>query len=293
MKNILFFIGLITLLYSCSDNKNTSDAYGNFEATEYTISAETPGKLLVFNAGEGQTLDSGVTVGVIDTVQLHLNRLQLEAQRSAIRSKFSNIVAQIDVLNEQKKVAMVDKDRIEKMFQAKAATQKQLDDVNGRIAVIEKQMLPIESQNSGIVSDVKSIDAQIARIDDQVRRSIIINPVRGTVLNKYAEQYELVAQGKPLYKIADLDNMILRVYVSGEQLPNVRLGGNVRVLVDKNASENRQLTGTISWVSPKAEFTPKIIQTKDERVNMVYAVKVAVKNDGTLKIGMPGEIRFK
>ena len=291
MKKILLII-LLLILFSCSNNGKKSDAYGNFETTEIIVSAEATGKLLWFSLDEGIILKSGVVAGVVDTMQLYLKKLQLDASRQAINTKFASVISQVKVLNQQKENASKDKDRIINMFKSKAATQKQVDDINGAISVIDKQISQIETQNPSITNEVKSLNAEIAQLEDLIKKSIIANPIDGTVLNKYAETGEVVIQGKPLYKIADLKTMILRVYVSGSQLSAIKIGQKVKVLIDKNEKEFTTLDGSISWISSQSEFTPKIIQTKDERVNMVYAVKVLVKNDGTLKIGMPGEVKF-
>lgn len=287
-----FWILGITLLAGCSGNNHKSDAYGNFEATEIIVSAEASGKLLAFNVEDGLTLEAGANVGYIDTVQLSLKRAQLLATRQSVSAKIANILAQIDVLKEQRRVAETDKKRLEKLFGENAATQKQLDDVNGQISVIDRQIVSIETQNAAVLSDVKSLDAQIAQINDHIHKSVIVNPLRGTVLTKYAEPSEVIAYGKPLYKIADLQTMFLRVYISGDQLPHAAIGQKVHVLIDETKKDNQSLEGEISWISSKAEFTPKIIQTKEERVNMVYAVKIKIQNDGRLKIGMPGEVNF-
>lgn len=286
-------IALVTVwLAACSGNDGRSDAYGNFEATEYVVSAQASGSLLAFEAEEGATLDAGVPVGIVDTIQPALKREQLRAMRQAAGARIPNIIAQIDVLKEQKNVALVEKARLERLFKENAATQKQLDDVNGQIGVIDKQIVSIETQNASILGEIRSLDAQIEQLDDQMAKCRIVNPVRGTVLATYVEPTEVVSYGKPLYQIADLSTMFLRAYVSGAQLPHLRIGQKVDVLVDESRSENRALKGEVSWISDKAEFTPKIIQTKEERVNLVYAIKVRVANDGSLKIGMPGEVRF-
>jgi HlyD family secretion protein len=215
------------------------------------------------------------------------------AEKKAASNKTDNITSQIKVIEEQIKTAQVDKARLEKLFKDGAATQQQLDDINGMLAVYEKQISSIKTQNEPILNELNSYDKQIAQVSDQIKRSYIINPVNGTVLTKYSEANEIVTIGKALYKIADLDYIYLRVYVSGSQLPSLKLEQKIKVLVDKNEKENKEYEGTISWISANAEFTPKIIQTKEERVNLVYAVKVKVKNDGTLKIGMPGEVKFE
>lgn len=292
MKKWVIILLLITAV-SCSRNGDRSDAYGNFESTEILVSSEASGKLLRFDVEEGWTLEPNTVVGYVDTTQLALKREQLLASQQSIRAKSGNILAQIDVVQEQKKVALIEKERLEGLFKASAATQKQLDDINGQLSVLDKQMVSIESQNASVLSDIRSLESQIRQINDQIQKSIIINPVKGTVLTKLAEPYEVIVFGKPLYKIADLSTMFLRVYVSGDQLPKVKIGDKVNVLIDQSKTENQKLEGEISWISSKAEFTPKIIQTKQERVNMVYAVKVRVANDGSLKIGMPGEINFR
>ncbi len=277
-------------LTACGNNGKRSDAYGNFEAEEIIISPELSGKLVQFTVEEGSAIKAGTEIGLIDTMQLYLQKRQLLAQKNAIRTKYSNLAAQIDVLKDQIATAEKDRSRIEKMIEGKAATEKQLDDINGRISTFEKQVAQVGAQNPSIAGELNTIDAQIDQIDDKLKRSVLVNPIDGTVLAKYADRYELAVQGKPLYKIANLETLTLKAYFSGSQLPKLKIGSQVKVLIDRDSEANRELTGTVTWISPKAEFTPKIIQTKEERVNMVYAVKVAVKNDGSLKIGMPGEV---
>jgi HlyD family secretion protein len=290
---LYLLLSMIILVSSCGKNENRSDAYGNFEAVETIVSAEATGKLIDFNIEEGQLIEKDVTVGNIDADQLSLRKQQLEAQKNTIKTKFKNVFSQISVYQEQKKVNQTEKNRIERLLKDDAATTKQLDDVNGNLNVLDKQIASIESQNSTTMQEMKGIDAQIEQIQDQINKSAVINPVKGTVLMKLAEQSEIVNYGKPLYKIADISVMELRVYVSGEQLPGIKLGQMVRVLIDSGKGGYREMEGSISWISSKSEFTPKIIQTKEERVNLVYAVKVRVANDGSLKIGMPGEVIFK
>ena len=281
------------LLIGCVGNGDTSDAYGNFEATETLIASEAGGKLLSFTVDEGETLEVGMFVALVDTVQLALKRDQLRASRQAVRSRISSVIAQIEVLQEQKRVAQIEKDRIEKLLDAQAATQKQLDDVDGQLRVLDRQIQSIRTQNATILGEIEVFDAQIAQLDDQVGRSKVVNPVAGTVLVTYAEPYEMTAPGSPLYKIADLATMYLRAYISGAQLPHVRIGQTVSVLIDEDETTNRTLSGEITWIASQAEFTPKLIQTKEERVNLVYAFKVRVANpEGRLKIGMPGEVMF-
>lgn len=284
---------VVTLVSACSSDEKTSDAYGNFEATEITVSAGASGELLLFTAQEGENLNAGAVVGLIDTVQTSLKHEQLLAQRAAIASKAQNVLAQIAVLQEQKRVALREQERVERLLKDNAATQKQYDDIVGSIAVLNKQILSIETQNSSVVNEVRSVDAQLAQLDDQIHKSSIVNPVTGTVLTTFTDEHEIVAYGRPLYSIANLDELMLRAYISGDQLPQVKIGDTVTVLFDKDKKNNQSLNGRVSWISSKAEFTPRIIQTKEERVNMVYAVKIRVKNDGRLKIGMPGEVQFR
>jgi HlyD family secretion protein len=294
-KTIAFILIALSagIISGCSKNDKRSDAFGNFEAVETIVSSESSGKLVEFNVEEGRTLDANYVAGYIDTVQLTLKKKQLEATKNLTRTKFKNVSSQVAVYQEQKRVALKEKDRIERLLKDNAATGKQLDDIVGNIDVINKQMAAVETQNNTTNEELKNYDVQIKQIEDQLSKSTIINPVTGTVIIKYVEQNEVVNYGKPLYKIADLSVMELRVYVSGSQLPEIKIGQIVKVLIDNGKDDFRTLEGEISWISSKAEFTPKIIQTKEERVNLVYAVKVRVKNDGSLKIGMPGEVVFK
>ena len=288
LETIISTFILITLI-SCNGNGEKADGYGNFEATETTISSEANGKLLSLDAEEGDMLEKDVLVGIIDTVQLSLKRDQLLAARNTVFSKSRNVLSQREVLIEQLKVAENDQKRIKNLIKDNAATPKQLDDINGHIDILKQQMKSVDTQNAPIVNEVKSIEIQIQQIEDQIEKSIIKNPVKGTVLVKYAEPNEITAFGKPLYKIADLDEMTLRVYISETQLASIIVGQEVTVKIDSN-EQMKSYKGTVTWVSETAEFTPKIIQTKEERVNLVYAVKVLVKNDGSLKIGMPAEM---
>jgi HlyD family secretion protein len=293
MKNkyLIFALAVLTAT-ACNNSNDKSDAYGNFEATEVIISAQANGKLVEFNIEEGQNLKPGNCYGFIDTIDLALKRQQLTAQAAAVSSKISNITAQIEVLKQQKQNLEVDRDRISKMLKDGAATKKQMDDINGGIDVINKQINAIQTQNAAVLNEISGIEKQKEQIESAIKKSYITDECGGTVLIKYAEKGEVTAFGKPLYKVANLNDMVLKVYVSGDQLPKVKIGAKCKVMVDKNEKENKTYEGTISWVSDNAEFTPKIIQTKKERVNLVYAVKVLVKNDGSLKIGMPGEVVF-
>lgn len=291
-------IGLIVIVSlgfsvsSCNRDNNEADAYGNFEAIETIISAESNGKLLYFGIDEGQSLTADSTIGMIDTMQLHYQKEQILSKKDVIQSKFANIIAQVNVVEEQITTLEKEKARVENLLKSGAATQKQLDDINGQINILNKQMLTIKTQNASIFAELESVESSIALIDDQISRAVIINPVKGIVLEKYVQQFEIVNAGKPLYKLADLSEIILRAYVSGDQLDDFKIGQKVNVYIDADKDSNHEYEGEIVWVSSEAEFTPKIIQTKKERVNLVYAVKIKVKNDGKIKIGMPGEVRI-
>lgn len=288
-KYLIFIIIIIT---ACSSNNNKSDAYGNFEVTEIIVSSEANGKILSFKIEEGELLKADETVGLIDTVKLNLQKQQLIDTQKAIASKLEIISAQIEVQKQQKANLMIDKNRLAKLFKDGAATQQQLDKINGSLDLIEKQILSIKTQKAGIFDEIQAIGKQIDQVEESLKNCYIKNPVSGTVLSKFVEQGEITVFGKPLYKIADLTELKLKVYVSGAQLPNINIGQKVEVLIDKNEKSDRKLEGEVCWISTSAEFTPKTIQTKKERVNLVYAVKVRVKNDGSLKIGMPGEINL-
>ena len=291
MKKIITFIILASLV-SCNKNSEKADGFGNFEATEVTISAEANGKIDYLNLEEGAILEPKNQVGLIDTTQLHFNKQQLIASISTVYSKSANVLSQIKVLQEQLKTAQIEKKRIENMFAENAATKRQVDEIGGKVNVIQEQIKSVETQNAPIINEIKSIEVQIEKINDQILKSKIINPIKGTVLAKYAEPNEVTAFGKPIYKIADISEMTLRVYISETQLSQIKVGQNVIVKID-SGDQMKSYPGTISWISSSAEFTPKVIQTKEERVNLVYAVKVKVKNDGALKIGMPAEMWVK
>ena len=283
---------MLASLISCNKNNDKADGYGNFEATEVTISAESNGKIEYLKLEEGDILEPKTQVGLIDTTQLYFNKQQLIASKSTVYSKSANVLSQIKVLQEQLKTAQIEKKRIQNMFAENAATKRQVDEIDGKVSVIQEQIKSVETQNAPIVKEVKSIDVQIEKINDQIQKSKIINPIKGTVLAKYAEPNEVTAFGKPIYKIADISEMTLRVYVSETQLSQIKVGQNVTVKIDAE-KEMKSYQGTISWIASSAEFTPKVVQTKEERVNLVYAVKVKVKNDGSLKIGMPAEMWIK
>jgi HlyD family secretion protein len=285
-------LALVFLTSACKQNANESDAYGNFEATEYMISAENSGKILNLNIEEGDVFTQAKQVGIIDTTQLFLQREQLKAQKSAVASGIKNILSRIAVYQQQISILKKDKERIDQMFADEAATSKQVDDVNGGIQIAEKQIQSVKTENAKVFAELESLNRKIDAFNDLIQKSKIIVPQAATVLEKYREPYEMVNTGTPLFKLADLRSLDLRVYISGDQISSIKIGQTVDVLIDKNEEENHSLKGKVIWVSSQSEFTPKIIQTKKERVKLVYAVKVKVANDGRLKIGMPGEIRF-
>lgn len=289
MKKISIPIVALLTLLSCNSSDEKADGYGNFEATEVTVSSESNGKIVSLNVEEGQELEAQKQVGLIDTLQMHFTKQELFAAKNTITSKSASVLSQKSVLDEQLKTARLEQQRIVNMFAENAATQRQVDEINGRVSVILQQIKGVGTQNAPIINDLKSIDVQIEKINDQIKKSNITNPIHGVVLNKYAEPGEVTAFGKPLYKIADVSEMTLRVFVSETQLSQIKMGQEVSVKIDA-AAEMKTSKGTISWIAAQAEFTPKIIQTKEERVNLVYAVKVKVKNDGGLKIGMPAEM---
>ena len=289
MKKISLLIIAIFGLISCNDSSDKADGYGNFEATEITVSSESNGKIVFLNVEEGQQLEAQKQVGLIDTLQLYFTKQELFAAKNTVTSKSGNVLSQKSVLAAKLQTARLEQKRIESMFAENAATKRQVDEINGRVNVILEQMKSVVTQNNPILNDLKSIDVQIEKINDQIKKSKITNPINGVVLNKYAEPGEVTGFGKPLYKIADISEMTLRVFVSETQLTQVKIGQEVSVKI-YDAKEMKTYKGTISWIAAQAEFTPKIIQTKEERVNLVYAIKVKVKNDGSLKIGMPAEM---
>lgn len=307
----LFITGLFFSLLSCNGNDASYDATGTFEADEVIVSSELAGKILRFDVEEGMQLSKDSAVGQIDATSIALQKEQVEANIVALGEKTADVTPQIQLLENQLAVQQSqlanlqhEKTRTENLLKQDAATGKQLDDINAQIDVAEKQLSVtrqqisvqrsnIATQNRGIMSEGKPLEKKVAQLQDQLQRASIVNPINGTVTTKYAEMGEVTAAGKALYKIADLSTITLRAYITGTQLSTVKLGQQVTVLADDGAKKYKTFPGTITWISDKAEFTPKTIQTKDERANLVYAIKVKVKNDGYLKIGMYGEVQFK
>lgn len=312
MKNKLTIAGaaFVLLLTACNGNGNQSDASGVFESDEVIVSAEQAGKILSFNVNEGDVLEKGKNVGQIDVSNLQFQKAQIETTIQNLVNKTSNPEPQLQLVKEQLAVQQTnlkylqqERDRIGRLLKADAATQKQYDDMQAKVDELMKQMAVTEqqiklynsnyaTQNKSILSERNPLQKSVAQVDNQISKGQIINPINGTVLNKFAMEGEMAGAGKALYKIANLDTLTLRVYITGSQLSSVKLGQEVKVLVDKDSKSYKPYSGRISWISNKSEFTPKTIQTKDERANLVYAMKVRVPNDGYLKIGMYGEIKF-
>jgi len=292
LYRVLPLLAGLLILATCRD-KDQPDAYGNFETTEVVVSAETNGQLLWFNADEGQSLVSGQIVGVVDTTQLALQHRQLIAQRGAATAHVTEVGQQLDALRVQHEIAGRNYERVQRLVAAQAATAQQLDQAERDYKVLGEQIQGAEAQQRSAAEEVKSADARLAQIGQQLAKSRITSPVAGTVLARYTDRGEFVQPGQPLYKIANLDSMILRAYVNETQLARVKLGGPASVSIDSGGKARRSLAGTVSWVSPQAEFTPTPIQTRDERKDLVYAVKIRVPNPGGIvKIGMPADVRF-
>ena len=292
MKTLVIIGMSLMLLAGCGKNDDTSDAYGNFEAREIMVSSENQGKLVQLELEEGAILEKGKIVGWIDTASLAVRRRQLIAKKEATASRLDNIDAQIEVQQEQLQTLKTEKNRIQRLLEKDAATEQQYDNIKGKLDVAEKQLKSIRTQKKSVYRELDVIDAQVDEMEENIMKCRIKNPIKGTVLEKYMQPGEYAVPGKAVYKLADLSTMDLRVYVSGAQLPQVKIGEEVQVLVDKNAHEQQALTGTVSWISSRAEFTPKIIQTREERVDLVYAVKSSVQNYGLLHISLPGEVNF-
>ncbi|MFD2518284.1 HlyD family secretion protein [Salinimicrobium flavum] len=291
MKKGILILASFTLLAftSCSD-EDKADGYGNFEATEIIVSAEAQGKIKYFNVREGEKIDAGTQVALIDTTQLHWEKQQLLASKKTVASRSQGVFSQIDVLNEKLKNAQREEKRLRNLFTENAATQRQVDQAEGEVQVIKEEIKNVESGNAPIVNESRLIDAQIGKINDLIEKSTVENPITGTVLAAYAEPGEITGFGKPLYKIADMEFLTLRVYISETQLSDIELGQEVTVKIDSKKENMKSFPGKITWISSSAEFTPKTIQTREERANLVYGVDVKVKNDGSLKIGMPAEM---
>ena len=282
---------LAILVISCNNNSDRADAYGNFEVEEITISAQASGELLKFDIEEGIQLKANQLIGVIDSTTLVIQKKEIMANIASVKVNKIGVTAEQAVLNTEMTNLKRELNRAKSLMESEAATQKQVDDLEGNIKVLKSKMAVTNSKYAVIDAQVKALDAKIDLLEEQISRCNVTNPSAGLVLTKLARANELVAPGRPLYKIADMSKIYLKAYISETQLATIKQGQQVTITIDY-LEDQKDFEGTITWVSSESEFTPKIIQTKEERVNLVYAIKVAVKNDGYLKLGMPGEVNF-
>jgi len=295
LKNTMLFLAAL-LPVACSNNKTDYDASGIFESTELIVSSQVSGQLMEFTVTEGQQLQAHSYLGYVDTTQLYLKKQQLMASRTAVSSRSTSVPRQIASLKEQIATQKRELARFGNLVKLNAANQKQVDDIQSQLSVLEKQLAAqtelLVNNNQGISGESTALENQIAQIEDQLLKSRITSPIQGTVLTKYAEQGEFTAPGKALFKVSDMQQMYLRAYITSDQLTQLKQGQPVIVYADFGEEQMRTYPGTISWIADKAEFTPKTIQTRNERANLVYAVKIAVTNNGYLKNGMYGEVKF-
>ena len=292
MKTRSLIIIAAIMLAGCKNKSDQPDAYGNFEATEVIVSAETGGRILQFTPVEGTDIEKGAEIALIDTTLFHLQKAEINAGMKSVITRIGSISAQNDILDQQISNLNVNITRIENMLKDDAATKKQYDDLAGQVAVLRKQIAANNTQKASVDAELSVYKSKKATLNEQITRSSVKSPLKGTVIEKYSQAGEMTAAGKPLVKIADLSIVKLKVYVSGAQLGSLKLGQQCKVRTDNGKKGYNIFGGTISYISGKAEFTPKIIQTKEERVTFVYAVTIDVNNDGTLKSGMPGEAIF-
>lgn len=294
---IIVILSFSVVFSACGGNKDKFDASGTFEAVDVIVSSEASGRILAFDIQEGQLLDAGQKAAIIDSLQLHLRKMQLEASIKALESRRLDVSKQLAATRQQITTAQNELQRFQNLLQANAATQKQVDDIKSQISLLEKQLAAqqatMEQTNQSISLEAASLKIQVAQLQDQLEKCVIRSPIGGSVLVKYAQAGELAIPGKPLFKIADTKNMIFRAYISSSQLTQLQIGQQVSVFADYGEDETRQYAGTVSWISEKSEFTPKTIQARDERDNLVYAIKVALENDGYLKIGMYGKLSLQ
>ncbi len=291
-RGVKLLPAFMAILFSCAGELPEPDAWGYFETREIMVSPETAGRIMWMNIGEGDRVDSGSVAALIDTSAIALKLDELDAGRRQVYSRLDELDAQLEVQKEQARVLQREKSRIDSLLKEDAATRKDMDDIKGEISVLERQMDVLRTKRGSVKSELEAMDARRRVLVDRIERSFVKVPSGGVVLTKYAEAGEMAGEGKPLFKTGDLDNMYLRVYVSGRQLAAVETGEKARVFIDCPDNGLREYEGRVTWISEEAEFTPKIIQTREERVNLVYAVKIHVENDGALKVGMPGEAIF-
>ena len=296
LRNLLGLCSLLALFSACGNGTPKYDATGTFETTEVLVSAEASGRLLYFDIEEGMLLKAGEEVGVVDTVQLYLKKLQLEASLKSVEEQRPDILKQVAATKEQISAAQRERNRVANLLKVGAANQKQLDDAEDQLEVLRKQLVAqnstLSNSHQSLTWQSSSVGIQVAQVEDQLKKCHITSPITGTVLAKYAEAGELTAMGTPLFKVADTEQMYLRAYITSEQLSQVKLGQKVTVFSDYGTDDHKQYPGVVTWISDTSEFTPKTILTKNERANLVYAVKIAVHNDGLLKIGMYGGVEF-
>lgn len=295
-RNLLGLCSLLALFSACGNGAPKYDATGTFETTEVLVSAEASGRLLYFDIEEGMLLKAGEEIGVVDTVQLYLKKLQLEASIKSVEEQRPDILKQVAATKEQISAAGRERNRVANLLKVGAANQKQLDDAEDQLEVLRKQLVAqnstLSNSHQSLTWQSSSVGIQVAQVEDQLKKCHITSPITGTVLAKYAEAGELTAMGTPLFKVADTEQMYLRAYITSEQLSQVKLGQKVTVFSDYGTDDHKQYPGVVTWISDTSEFTPKTILTKNERANLVYAVKIAVHNDGLLKIGMYGGVEF-
>ena len=295
-RNLLGLCSLLALFSACGNGAPKYDATGTFETTEVLVSAEASGRLLYFDIEEGMLLKAGEEVGVVDTVQLYLKKLQLEASLKSVEEQRPDILKQVAATKEQISAAQRERNRVANLLKVGAANQKQLDDAEDQLEVLRKQLVAqnstLSNSHQSLTWQSSSVGIQVAQVEDQLKKCHITSPITGTVLAKYAEAGELTAMGTPLFKVADTEQMYLRAYITSEQLSQVKLGQKVTVFSDYGTDEHKQYPGVVTGISDTSELTPKTILTKKERANLVYAVKIAVHNDGLLKIGMYGGVEF-
>ena len=296
MRNFLSIISAMTLLTACSGSDSKYDASGVFEVTEVMVSARVAGEIMDLDIDEGTEVTSGEPVGYIDTVQLYLQRLQLEANVKAAESRICDVEKQTAAIRQQIDTQKKEQTRFENLVNANAGNRKQLDDITAAINLLEKQLdaqtETLINGNANAKAQAEALKAQIALTDDMISKSTIASPVDGTVMAKYVEKGELAVQGRTLFKVANINDMYLKAYITSGQITGLKIGQEVKVFADSGDSDRKEYRGVILWISDKAEFTPKTIQTRDERANLVYAVKIKVQNDGYIKRGMYGEVSF-
>ena len=292
MKSLLFLLPFVFVAQACNLNREKSDAFGNFTATEIIVSSEVPGKIVAKYAMEGDRVEAAKIIYQVDTVQTFLKLKEAQARRKSIAAKRSEIQAQIAVLEEQKKALNSDLKRFKGMLSDGAVSEKQIDDIENQLTILQKQIDQVRTSYSSLTAENEALSASLSQIRDMISRASAKAPIKGTIVETYAENGENVATGKPLFKLVNMDELELKAYFSANQLSGIKLNDKVNVYVDDGSDGLKSYTGKITWIASDAEFTPKIIQTREERVSLVYAVKIRVENDGYLKINMPGEVKL-